>query len=154
MLFLIDTDIISEIGKGPRADAGVIKFLRNPEHEIFMPSQVIGELRRGVENVLHKRDIAKAKRLQAWFESVFEEFSSRILAFDADCAVVWGRLAGPDEQNLIDKQIASIAILYDLTMVTRNTSHFKGSGVRLLNPFSGQPLSVSPKPRTMLRPDK
>jgi predicted nucleic acid-binding protein len=153
-LFLIDTNVISEIRKGSRADAGAVEFLRNPEHEIFMPAQVIGELRRGVENVLLKRDIAQAKRLQVWFESIFEEFSSRILAFDADCAVVWGRLAGPGEQNLIDKQIASIAIVYDLTVVTRNTSDFKETGVRLLNPFSGLPLSASPKPSTIRRADK
>ncbi len=153
-MFLIDTNVISEIRKGPCADAGAIQFLRNPEHEIFIPAQVIGELKRGVENVLRKRDVAQAKWLQGWFEAVLQQFSSRILAFDADCALVWGRLAGPGEQNLIDKQIAAIALIYDLTVVTRNTSDFAGTGVRLLNPFSNMPISSPRKPPTIRRAGK
>lgn len=145
-MFLIDTNVISETRKGSRADVGAIEFLRQPEHEIFMPVQVIGELRRGVENVLRKGDTAQAKRLEAWFQLVFEEFAVRILAFDADCALVWGRFAGTSQQSLIDKQIASIAIVYDLTLVTRNTSDFLGTGARLLNPFSGVPMFPSPNP--------
>lgn len=147
-MFLIDTNVISEIRKGLRADAGAIEFLRNPEHEIFMPAQVIGELRRGVENVLRKGDVAQAKRLHAWFEAIFEGFSSRVLVFDADCALVWGSLAGRSDQNLIDKQIASIAIVYNLTIVTRNISDFLGTGARLLNPFSGLPISISVSPKS------
>ena len=46
-----------------------------------------------------------------------EEFSKRIWS-SLDCAQTWGRLAGFNEQNLIDKQIAAIAIVYDLTLVT------------------------------------
>jgi predicted nucleic acid-binding protein len=42
---------------------------------------------------------------------------------------------GPSDQNPIDKQIAAIALHYDLTVVTRNTTHFQGTGVRLMNPF-------------------
>ena len=145
-MFLLDTNVISEIRKGSRADAGAIGFLRKPGHEVFMPVQVIGELRRGVENVMRKGDVIQAKRLEAWFQDIFEEFSSRILVFDADCAVIWGRLAGTGEQNLIDKQIASIATVYDLTVVTRNRGHFAGMGVRVLNPFSGVSISASPNP--------
>jgi predicted nucleic acid-binding protein len=135
-LFLVDTNVISEIRKGPRADVGVIGFLRDPDNEIFLPVQVIGELRRGVQNVLRKGDAAQAAMLEAWFQRILEEFSKRILVFDLDCAQTWGRLAGFNEQNLIDKQIAAIAIVYDLTLVTRNTNHFSGIGVRLLNPFT------------------
>lgn len=135
-MFLVDTNVISEIRKGPRADVGAIDFLRDPDNEIFLPVQVIGELRRGVQNVLRKGDAVQARVLEIWFQRILEEFSKRILVFDLDCAQTWGRLAGFNEQNLIDKQIAAIAIVYDLTLVTRNTSHFSGMGVRLLNPFT------------------
>jgi toxin FitB len=36
---------------------------------------------------------------------------------------------------LIDKQIATIALIYDLVVVTRNTSDFAGTGVTVLDPF-------------------
>jgi predicted nucleic acid-binding protein len=41
----------------------------------------------------------------------------------------------PDPSQAIDKQIAAIALLHDLTVVTRNTDDFAPTGVRLLNPF-------------------
>jgi hypothetical protein len=41
----------------------------------------------------------------------------------------------PNNQNPVDRQIAAIALVYDLTVVTRNMDDFAGTGVRLLNPF-------------------
>lgn len=41
----------------------------------------------------------------------------------------------PNNQNPVNKQIAAIALVYDLTVVTRNMADFAGTGVRLLNPF-------------------
>ena len=42
----------------------------------------------------------------------------------------------PNPQHPIDKQIAAIGLIYDLTVVTRNTADVQSSGVRLLDPFS------------------
>jgi len=42
----------------------------------------------------------------------------------------------PNPQHPIDKQIAAIALIYDLTVVTRNTEDFKSTGARTINPFS------------------
>ena len=46
--------------------------------------------------------------------------------------------------HVIDQQIASIALLHDLTVVTRNTSDFLNTGVRLLNPFQGTGDRLTP----------
>jgi len=51
---------------------------------------------------------------------------------------VWGRLRVPSPGNELDKQIAAIALVNDLTVVTRNTNDFEGTGVRLINPFLPQ----------------
>ena len=67
--------------------------------------------------------------------SVVESFSERILAFDADAAQVWGHLRVPDPAHPIDKQIAAMALVNDLTLVTRNVADFEGLGVRMTNPF-------------------
>ena len=139
-MFLADTNVISEIQKGARADAGVIDFLCDPGNEIFLPVQVIGELLRGVENVRRKGDLTQFKMLDAWFRHILREYARRVLVFDLDCAQAWGRMPGTNEQNLIDKQIAAIAVVYDLTLVTRNTGLFSDTGARLLNPFSGIPV--------------
>ena len=53
-------------------------------------------------------------------------FPTRILGFDLECAQVQEPyVAHP--QHPIDKQIAAIALIYDLTVVTRNTDDFVSS---------------------------
>ena len=42
----------------------------------------------------------------------------------------------PHPENPLDKQIAATALIYDLTVVTRNTSHYEPTGVRVVNPFT------------------
>ena len=41
------------------------------------------------------------------------------------------------DKQLDDKQIAAMAIINDLTELTRNTVYYAATGVRLLNPFAG-----------------
>ena len=41
----------------------------------------------------------------------------------------------PDPESALDKQIAAIALLPDLTVVTRKAGDFVRTGARLLNPF-------------------
>lgn len=134
-MFLLDTNVVSEVRKGPRADRGVLDFIGREEHELFLPVQVIGELRSGVEALRRRGDLRQARRLELWFELILEEYSMRILPFDLQCAKIWGTLMGINDQQIINRQIASIALVYDLTVVTRNIAHFAGMGVRVLNPF-------------------
>jgi toxin FitB len=143
-VFLVDTNVISELRKGRHADEGVVRWLRGADREVFFPVQVIGELRQGVENLRCRGDFPQAAILEAWLDQVVDEFAPRTLVFDAACAEIWGRLMGPSDQNPIDKQIAAIALHYDLTVVTRNTVHFSGTGTRLLNPFSADAPTKPP----------
>jgi len=66
---------------------------------------------------------------------ILDQYGDNILPFEADAAQVWGRLRVPNPENELDKQIAAIALVNDLTVVTRNTADFEGTGVKLINPF-------------------
>ncbi|HWE84961.1 MAG TPA: type II toxin-antitoxin system VapC family toxin [Terracidiphilus sp.] len=134
-MYLVDTNAVSELRKGSKADPGVHAFLKSREDELFLPVQVIGELNFGVESLKRKGDLSQAERVQMWLNSVLDVFEGRILNFDQSCALIWGRLRSGNDQNLIDKQIAAIALLYDLTLITRNTRHYDGTGVHVVNPF-------------------
>jgi toxin FitB len=141
-VYLIDTNVISEARKGERANRGVVAFLRElagTSDPAFLSSITIGELRRGVELIRRRGDADQAERLEAWLGSVVGQFRERILAFDADAAQVWGRLRVPNPDHALDKQIAAIALINDLTLVTRNVADFQGVGVRLKNPFASEP---------------
>ena len=67
--------------------------------------------------------------------AILDQFAGNILSFDSHAAQVWGRLRVPNPDHEIDKQIAAIALVNDLTVVTRNTADFEDTGVRLKNPF-------------------
>lgn len=136
-MYLVDTNVISEARKGSRADKGVQAFLAEADSaELYLSVQTLGEIRRGVENIRSRGDLPQAQRLENWLNWVMTEYADRILDFDMDCAQVWGKLMSPYQQHAIDKQIAAIALIHDLTVATRNTADFQGTGVRLHNPFS------------------
>jgi predicted nucleic acid-binding protein len=138
-MFLVDTNVISETRKGRRADPGVFAFwseaARN-DTPIFLACVTIGELRRGVELIRHRGDQQQAELLEQWLEKVLLDYGDRVLSLDCDAAQLWGRLRVLNPQHGIDKQIAAIALLHDLTVVTRNTADFADCGVALLNPFA------------------
>ena len=138
VMFLIDTNVISEARKGGLADTGVREFWATAAREntpLFLAAVTIGELRRGVELIRHRGDQPQAKRLEQWLDEVLQSYGDRVLDLDGDAAQIWGRLRVPNPHNAIDKQIAAIALLHDLTVVTRNIDDLAGCGVRLLNPF-------------------
>mgnify|MGYP001007825569 CR=1 FL=1 len=137
-MYLIDTNVISEARKGVAANHGVTAFFQRcvaQETRVYLSVITVGELARGVDLIRHRGDTAQADRLQAWLTGVVEQYRDCILPFDLDTAQLWGRLRVPQHENALDKQIAATALIHDLTLVTRNTSDFARTGVRLLNPF-------------------
>ena len=135
-MYLVDTNVISEARKGKKANPGVQKFFRTVEAEdLYLSVQTIGEIRRGLENIRHRGDLPQAKKLEKWLDLVVANYDDRILSFDEECAQVWGRLMSPHHEHPIDKQIAAIALIHDLTVVTRNVDDFRGSSTRIYNPF-------------------
>ena len=135
-MYLVDTNVISEARKGKKANPGVQRFFQAIEAEdLYLSVQTIGEIRRGLENIRHRGDLPQAKKLEVWLDLVVTSYADRILSFDEECAQVWGRLMSPRHEHPIDKQIAAIALIHDLTVVTRNVDDFRGTGTKTSNPF-------------------
>ena len=138
-MYLIDTNVISEIRKQDKANPGVAAFFRQTASQgsaVYLSSITVGELRRGVELIRHRGDAAQAELLERWLQYVLRDYQDNILALDAEAAQVWGKLRVPNASHELDKQIAAIALVNDLIVVTRNTAHFASTGARLENPFS------------------
>lgn len=137
-MYLIDTNVISESRKRSKADSGVQTFFRQVAEEdarVFISVVTVGELRRGVELIRHRGDRRQATQLEKWLDQLLGDYEDRVLDITGDIAQLWGRLRVPHPENALDKQIAATALIYDLTVVTRNHKDFSKTGVRLLNPF-------------------
>lgn len=137
-VYLVDTNVISEVRKRLRANKGVLAFFRQAvkkDDGLYLSVVTVGELRRGVEVVRHRGDEQQAAMLDAWLETVLSDFAQNILSVDEAVGQVWGRLRVPHPEHALDKLIAATALIHDLTVVTRNVEDFAGLGVRVLNPF-------------------
>lgn len=138
-MYLIDTNVISEMRKGLRANTGVRHFFKQAEQDatpVFLSVITIGELRRGVEHIRHRGDLDQAHRLETWLDLIITQYSDHMLGVDLDVAQVWGSLRSPHMENAIDKLIAATALVHGLTVVTRNHPHFNVANMMVLNPFT------------------
>lgn len=138
MKYLLDTCVLSELVK-KTPDSKVVKWISGiDENNLFISVLTIGEIHQGVEKIpLGKK---KAK-LHKWVtHDLQDRFQNRILDFDLATASFWGQLQAQSELQgtpmpAIDGQIAATGIFNNLTVVTRNTSDMKVSGISLHNPW-------------------
>jgi toxin FitB len=137
-VYLIDTNVVSEARKKGKANPGVTAFFKRVAEQdaaVYLSVVSVGELRLGVELIRHRGDVGQAQLLEVWLTDVLAHYASNILPFDVEAAQVWGRLRVPHAEHELDKQIAAIALINDLTVVTRNTADFEGTGAMVMNPF-------------------
>ncbi|ASP17721.1 type II toxin-antitoxin system VapC family toxin [Neisseria sp. 23W00296] len=136
-MYLLDTNIISEMRKIPRgtANAGLAAWLAGQRQDnLYTSAVVLMELERGVLG-MERKDKAQGARLRAWFDGIKEIFGGRILPADADTAAVCATLHIPDKAPENDAWIAATAKQHRLILVTRNIADFERTGVRLINPL-------------------
>jgi predicted nucleic acid-binding protein len=133
--WLLDTNVISEVRKGRRADAGVRAWwAATPDEAIFLSVMVLGEIRHGIESV-RRRDPASALAAEQWLLRLSETFRDRVLPVDARIAERWGALGVQDPVPVVDGLLAATALVHGLTLVTRNVRRVERTGVRILDPF-------------------
>jgi predicted nucleic acid-binding protein len=132
---LVDTNVISELRKGSRANPHVLAwFMGVAEEEIHLSVLAVGELRRGVER-LRGRDARQAGALERWLRQVVRDHAERILPVDHRVAEQWGRLTAMRSGSVIDTLMAATAQVFNLVLVTRNVKHVAWTGVSCLSPF-------------------
>ncbi len=136
MKFLLDTNVVSELRKGARADRSVAAWFERLEtDDLYLSVLVVGEIRRGIEK-LRRRDPKSAAALDRWLSSLSAGFEDRILPVDRRIAEEWGRMNVPDPLPVLDALMAATAKVHGLVLATRNVKDVAATGVRTLNPFA------------------
>jgi predicted nucleic acid-binding protein len=133
--YLVDTNVVSEMGKGVGCDPNVAAWYASVEQsELRLSALVIGEIRTGAET-LKRRAPRRARALERWLLLVVDLFADRIIAIDRRVADQWGRLNARARRPAVDGLMAATALVHGLTVVTRNVRDFAPTGVPCLNPF-------------------
>jgi toxin FitB len=136
-MYLLDTNVISELRK-PRPHGAVLAWIQAvPEADLHLSAVTLGEIQAGIE-LTREQDAAKAAELEAWLEQLAA--AHNVLPMDGVTFRIWARLMHRKSNTLYeDAMIAATAIRHQLTVVTRNVADFKTLQVRVLNPFKPLP---------------
>lgn len=141
MKYLLDTCVLSECTRRTPAPR-LLDWLAAAakEGDFYVSVVTIGEIAEGIA-ALPDGD-ARKSRLSAWFETeILDIYRDRIVAFDREAALVWGRIKGAGRRaGLVrpdlDAQIAATALVHGMTVVTRNVDDMAHTGVPVINPFA------------------
>lgn len=135
MSYLLDTNVVSELRKGPRCNPGLSAWIADVEADLYLSALVVGEIRLGIERV-RRRDPAGADTLDRWLSRMQTEYGHRVLPITSEIAETWGRLAAPASLPVVDGLMAATAMVHGLTLVTRNVRDLSRTPASTLNPFS------------------
>jgi predicted nucleic acid-binding protein len=135
-MYLLDTNVVSELRKASRADAAVRTWAENtPAGSFWLSVITVLELEIGVLR-MERRDAAQGAQLRRWLEEgVLTRFNERMIDLDVVITRESARLHVPDPRPERDALIGATALTRGLTVVTRNVGDFEPMGVALLNPW-------------------
>ncbi len=132
--YLIDTNVISEPKKVTPEPRVLSFFGSHAATEFFLSVLTFGELKKGAANKRAK-DPLGADALLAWIRQIESSFADRILPVDNKIAAVWGEFSAGRTRPVLDTYLAATAVVYNLTLVTRNTRDFVDLPITLFNPW-------------------
>ena len=138
MTYMLDTCIVADL-LSPSPDIKLAHWLdAQPEETIFISVVTIAELKQTIDQV----NSAKIRsEMNNWLmNDLLVRFKDRISEIDVNVSLRWGEISSKVKSlgramNPVDSLNLGIALLHDHVLVTRHTSQFEGTGVRLVNPY-------------------
>ena len=136
--FLLDINILSDPTKPTPSQLLAAWFADQSKGDLFIASLSVAEIWRGVEEKPAGR---KRTQLERWFagpDGPQSVFAGRILPFDEEAAMIWGRLMaegtrGGRPRSALDMIFAAVAEANGCVLVTNNEKHFVG--LKFINPM-------------------
>lgn len=136
MKVLLDTNVVSEWVK-PEPDANVIEWFATLDEEVtFLSVVTLGEIRSGIERI----DRGRCRtQLEVWLRhDLTDRFDGRVLSIDQTIALEWGALTRHARRSgiaigTVNTLLAATARIHGLAIATRNSRHFTGLSLHLIN---------------------
>lgn len=135
-MYLLDTNIISELRR-PRPHGAVVAWLQSvADSDLYLSAVTLGEIEAGIE-LTRDQDPDKADEIAQWADLVAASYN--VLSMDAQTFRRWARLMHRRSDTLYeDAMIAATAQQHQLIVATRNTSDFVHFDVEVFNPFEAK----------------
>jgi len=135
-MFLLDTNVISELRRPRSANANVLNWAAKVgQSDLYLSAITLFEIELGARQI-ERRDKRQGAILRDWIDSrVMPSFVGRILPVDALVAVRCAQLHVPNPRPEYDALIAATALVHGLRVVTRNVKDIAPMGVAVVNPF-------------------
>jgi toxin FitB len=134
-MYLLDTNVLSELRKWNRADTNVIAWFKDADPDVmFISPIVIAEIEMGVL-AIERKGQQQGRLLRAWAEKINAEFQDRCIPIDREIARLFAKLQVPGRRPERDAWLAATALREGLMVVTRNTADFRLMDVPLINPW-------------------
>jgi len=132
-MYLLDTNVVSELRK-IRPHGAVVAWLETvADEDIHLSAVTLGEIQIGIE-LTREQDSFKAAEIEAWADQVAATYN--VLTMDATTFRVWAKLMHRQSDTVYeDAMIAATARVHHLTVVTRNVGDFKRFNMPIFNPF-------------------
>jgi len=144
--YLLDTNVLSATAPDRRESPDTAKqaareWIKAHEGILWLPITAIAEIAAGIGQREGNGATRHAGQLSAWLRSLLAAYPDRILTFGIAEALCCRQLGLTARQSCIqpgfaDMSVASIAIINDLIVATRNTRHFSTMGAEVVNPFT------------------
>lgn len=137
-MILLDTNVLSALMRDT-PDPAVVRWLdAQPAESVWTTSVTVFEIRTGIEHLTPSR--RRRQLTDMWAQLLADDLDGRVQSFDLAAATAAGGIAAARQRTggtveIRDVQIAGIAASRNATVATRNTRHFEGTGVALVNPW-------------------
>jgi toxin FitB len=139
-MIVLDTNVISALMR-QEVDPVVVGWLdRQPPEEVWTTAITVFEVHFGLELLAPGR---RRRRLEdAFTQALEEDFEGRVLPFEPSAARQAALIAARQRRSgrpveIRDVQIAGVVATRRATLATRNTRHFAGLGIALVDPWVG-----------------
>ena len=138
-MILLDTNVISALMQR-RPDPAVVGWIDElPAESVWTTAVTVCEVWYGIELLAAGR--RRRQLEEAFAKALDEDFEGRVVPFDRDAARAAAAIAATQRRagrtiDFRDMEIAGIAMARKATLATRNTRHFEGLGLDLVDPWA------------------